>query len=356
MPDTAERNRVVVAALVETLVINQFPSCAMINVTPLLTMTGPRALVSLRECRVRAVIFIVSLLFAYPVSAQTYAIIVSGLGGEFQYTEQFASTGQVVFESLQSLDVEDDLIVYLDETATREIILKTIDDVARRIKSDEPSVFALFLIGHGNVDSGGWRFNISGPDLTTEDLVAVLNPITASQQLVVLAASASGAALDILAQPQRVVVTATKSGGENNAVKFPGFMAQALRLSEADYDRNEILTIAEVFRFAESRTVEYFEQEKLLAPEHARLKGENAADIPVALLGSLKNATNDPAVASLLDERLVLEDSFKQLKRAKSTLTSKDYYAQLEQLLLEIARLQQVIDVATGWSESDAES
>jgi hypothetical protein len=340
--DIAKGNRVAVEASMETLVMNHFPALS--------------AFVTLRGHISRTVLLFVSLLFVYPVMAQTYAVVVSGLGGESQYTEQFSTTGQVVFESLQSLAVEDDLIVYLDETATRDVILKAINDVASRIKPGEPSVFSLFFIGHGNADSGGWRFNVTGPDLTTEDLVAALNPITASQQLVVLAASASGAALDILAQPQRVVVTATKSGGESNAVKFPEFMAQALLKSDADFDRNEILTIAEVFRFAQSRTVEYYEQQKLLAPEHARLAGDNAVDIAVALLGSLKNATDDPAVASLLDERLVLEDSFNQLKQAKATLTSNDYYAQLEQLLLKIARLQQVIDVATGWSESDAES
>jgi hypothetical protein len=282
--------------------------------------------------------------------------VVSGLGGESQYSEQFSSAGKMVFESLQSLDVEDDLVVYLDESATRESILQTIEDVASRIVPGEPSVFSLFLIGHGNADSDGWRFNVAGPDLTTNDLVASLNSITASDQLVVLATSSSGAALDILAQPQRVVVTATKSGGENNAVKFPEFMALALNDSEADYDRNEILTIAEVFRFAKNRTVEFYEQQKLLAPEHARLEGNSAVDIPVALLGSLKNATDDPAIASLLDKRLVLENEFKQLKGEKATLTSNDYYTQLEKLLLKIARLQQSIDAATGWSESDAES
>jgi len=69
----------------------------------------------------------------------------------------------------------------------------------------------------------------------------------------------------------------------------------------------------------------------------------------------LKNATDDPAVALLLDERLSLENSFKQLKETKASLPTADYYGQLEQLLLKIARLQQSIDSATGWSESDAD-
>ena len=337
-----------VAALVEA------PVMTATNVTHFLNavlVTGHA-----RKRCVALLFALLTLLAPASVSAQNYAVVVSGLGGESQFTDQFAKTGKAVFESLQSLDVQDDRVVYLGESATRDTILSAIDDIASRINQDQHSVFSLYLIGHGNADSSGWRFNVSGPDITTEDLIVALNPVKASTQLVVLAASSSGAALDILAQPQRVVVSATKSGGENNAVKFPQFLEQALRVSDADYDRNEILTIAEVFRYVQNQTVQYYEQEKLIAPEHARLKGDNAADIPVSLLGSLQNATDDPVVASLLAERLLLEGSFKKLTSAKSTLSSTDYYAQLEQLLLKIARLQVTIDAATGWSDRDAES
>ena len=125
-------------------------------------------------------------LFVASANAQTHAVVVSGLGGESQYTEQFSKSGRSVYDALQTLDVDDNLVVYLDESATREDILQTIKNVATRIQADVPAVFALFLIGHGNADSEGWRFNVKGPDFTTEDLVAALNPIASSQQLIVL--------------------------------------------------------------------------------------------------------------------------------------------------------------------------
>ena len=174
--------------------------------------------------------------------------------------------------------------------------------------------------------------------------------------MIVLADSASGAALDTLAQLGRVLVTATKSGGEINAVRFPGFLAQAMQSDVADYDRNEILTVAEAYRFAEARTREYYEQQKLLASEHSRMRGEQADNIAVALLGSLKDANDDPVVASLLDERLTLEQRFKALRARKTQMPVDEYYDELETLLLSIARLQQSIDETTGWSENDNES
>ena len=295
-------------------------------------------------------------LLALPVWAENYAVVVTGLGGDATYSQQFADTGSAVFDALQTLDIENDRVVFLDESSTRDSIISAIEVATTRLAQTDSGVFSLFLIGHGNADTQGWRFNVSGPDLNTQDIVAALNPLSSVQQLVVLAASASGAALDALVQPGRVVVSATKSGGEINAVRFPVFFAEALRTAESDYDRNEILTTSEAFRFAQARTVEYYEQQNLLAPEHARLKGDNAADIPLALLGSLKNASEEPEVAALLATRLVLEGQFKALKDAKSDMATVDYYLELEELLLRIARLQQSIDLATGWSENDAES
>ena len=295
--------------------------------------------------------------FSSSLYAENHAVVVTGLGGDANYSEQFSNTGTAVYDALQTLDIEVDRVVYLDENkATKDEILKAINDASLRIEDPSVAVFSLFLIGHGNADSEGWRFNVAGPDLTTADIVAALNPLASVQQLIVLASSASGAALDTLSQPGRVVVTATKSGGEINAVRFPEFLADALRSSQSDIDRNEILTMAEAFRYAESRTVEYYEQQNLLAPEHARLRGDNAPEIPLALLGSLRDASKEPEVAALLAERLVLESRFKTLKEAKPSMSKADYYRDLELLLLEIARLQQSIDVATGWSENDADS
>ncbi|MFK7862513.1 MAG: hypothetical protein AB8B64_27135 [Granulosicoccus sp.] len=304
-------------------------------------------------------------LLASPARAQTYAVVVEGLGGTADFQEAFSESSDHYSRGLLSLENDASLIIQLDETATRNDILATIEQQAARIQQDLDSangeslaepVFILILTGHGNADNEGWRFNVIGPDLSSGDLIAALNTVPASRQLVVLAASASGAALDSISQLGRVLVTATKSGGEINAVRFHTFLADAMQSDVADYDRNEILTIAEAYRFAEARTTEYFEQQNLLASEHSRLRGEEADNIAVALLGSLRDAKDDPVVASLLDERLGLEQTFKALRQRKSEMPVDVYYSELEILLLSIARLQQSIDEATGWSDGDANS
>ncbi|ASJ74747.1 C13 family peptidase [Granulosicoccus antarcticus] len=306
--------------------------------------------------RRRAVWLVLLLACANAAHSETHAVVVSGLGGEKNYSDSFSAAAQSYATALQTLDNGEERIVLLDETAGRDQILTAIQERVEAANSSPSATLVLILVGHGTTDGSTWRFNITGPDLTTEDIVAALNPMSSGRQLVVLAASASGATLEALTQSQRVVVTATKSGGELNAVRFPEYLAAAMETSEADYDRNEILTMAEAFRYANARTQTFYEQQKLLASEHSRLVGDLAADIPVALLGSLKEAQDDPVVASLLAERLLLEEAFKALKARKQDLPTVDYYAQLEVLLLDIARMQQSIDAVTGWSETDAES
>lgn len=304
----------------------------------------------------RDMLFMLLLLSASAAHSETHAVVVSGLGGEEPYSDAFRSAAQSYVTALQTLDNDKERIVLLDETADRARILASIEERINAVNASPSATLVLILVGHGTTDGSTWRFNIAGPDLTTEDIVAALNAMTSGRQLVVLAASGSGATLEALTQSQRVVVTATKSGGELNAVRFPEYLAAAMASTEADYDRNEILTMAEAFRYANARTQTFYEQQKLLASEHARLEGELATDIPVALLGSLQEAQDDPQVAELLVSRLELEEAFKALKARKEDLPTGDYYAQLEVLLLDIARMQQSIDAVTGWSETDAES
>ena len=309
-------------------------------------------------------LLLLMLLSAPAAHARTYGVVLTGLGGTAEYSEAFSTSSQHFADGLNTLDNDPSLIIVLEESASREALLDAIKMQTERMQadldsgeySDSDPVFVLIMTGHGNADAQGWRFNVSGPDITSDDLIAALNMVPAARQLVVLAASASGAALEPLSQLGRVLVTATKSGGEVNLSRFHEYLAEALQSDVADYDRNEILTIAEAYRFADARTREYYEQQKLLASEHSRLRGEQADEIAVSLLGSLQDAKDDPVVAALLEERLGLEQAFKTLRLRKSDMEVLDYYDELESLLLSIARLQQSIDEATGWSESNEDS
>ncbi|MBX2880987.1 MAG: hypothetical protein KTR32_13680 [Granulosicoccus sp.] len=292
-------------------------------------------------------ILFVSLLLPGVSFGAVKALVVGGLGGTDIYQERFDDDAATVAQALRSLTQ--------DESAVRllvgpEATLDAIDGALQTFAGDPFEKFILILIGHGTSDGRSYRFNIPGPDLTTDELVAGLSSIQSEQQAVVLASSASGELLDVLASPTRVVVTATKSAGEINAVKFGEYFALALGSTSADIDRNEILTLAEAYRYATEQTAKFYESRKLFASEHSRIKGEGASDLALAFLGALQQAQSNPAVAALLDERLDLEVAFHELKARKPTMKRNDYYGELESLLINISLLQQKIDAATGWT------
>ena len=306
-----------------------------------------------------------------PSLAGVRAVVASGLGGTPEYDEAFRRDAATIGAALASLDPDPDAVAVL-EAPTREALLEAlearVDAAAAGVGADAGGtggtggtgyagtgdVLALVLVGHGTLDADGYRFNVPGPDVTAADLVGALATSGAEAEVVVVATSASGALLDVLTQPGRVVATATKSGGELNAVRFAEHFADALDGADADVDRNEILTLGEAFRHADAATRRWYEERNLLAPEHARLAGEGADALALARLGSLAAAGDDPVVAALLDERSTIEAEFAALRGRKDELAAADYWDALEALLLRIARLQVSIDEATGWSEGDA--
>lgn len=303
---------------------------------------------SLVQLNFTALMMVALLMVAPLANAKSTGLVVTGIGGNEDYAEQFFAQGEVVVDALRTIsDNEDDITLLQGDAATREAILNSIEEKA----TQNSETFFLVLIGHGSVDAETWRFNLPGDDLNTEDLVAALAPVEAVNQLVIVGTSASGALLDTLSQPGRYVVTATKSGGEINAVRFPEFLSKAMESSVADTDRNEILTLAEVYRYTNEKTQGYYEEQKLLASEHARISGESPERIAMARLGSLKTAKDNPEVAELLDKRLILEDEFLALKAQKTSMNTQVFYDELEPLLVSIAKLQQEIDAATGWVE-----
>jgi hypothetical protein len=285
------------------------------------------------------------------VQADIRAVVVAGLGGDPEYTQAFAEQARQIGKAFTTLSDDDQAVVVLHEPSAARF-LDAISDAA----AHESDLFALVMIGHGSSDSRGYRFNLPGKDPTTSDLVAALSEVRATRQMVLVGTSSSGAVLDALAEPGRVLVSATRSGAENNLVRFPRFFAEAFEGGAADYDRNEILTLAEAWRYTTTAVREYYESESLLMSENAELRGDGSQLIALARLGSLALVTGDPEVSRLLDQRLELETAFALLTARKGTMSRATYYDELETLLLKIARLQIVIDDATGWSESDAGS
>lgn len=282
------------------------------------------------------------------LNAATYSLTVAGLGGEPDYEQRFSAQAGEIDKLLKSAGPDVQSLTLSGADATRAKIRETLANLSKQVKPED--VFVLTLIGHGSFDGVEYKVNIPGPDITAVDLATLLDRMPAARQLVVNATSCSGASVHALQRQNRVVITSTKSGTERNAPVFARYWVDALRDPSADSDKNEVISALEAFRYAETKTKQFYETNKRLATEHAVIDGGDSQGATAAgrfallRIGSVQLAANDPAKRALLEKREQLETRIDQLKFQKAAMPTDEYKKQLTALLLELAQTQAELD------------
>ena len=284
------------------------------------------------------------LCFALPAAAVTQVLVVAGMGGEEQYEERFQQwSEQVAHTSLSVAGDEARVRRLAGNEARRDTIRLALRNAAENLEPGDH--FVLVLLGHGSFDGSEYRFMIPGDDVTGSELVTLMDRFQKGvTQLVVDATSTSGAIVDKLAGPQRVVIAATKSGGERQATRFGAYWAEALGSSDADKDKDGNITAQEAFDFANRKVVESFKSDAAIATEHARIAGSDPGRFVVARLGAAALFASDAQLSALRAEQDGIERRIDQLRGQKGDLAADDYYDRLEPVLVEMARLGQRID------------
>jgi hypothetical protein len=289
------------------------------------------------------------------ISAQaqtTHLLVIVGVGGDEAHSKQFHTWASTVVDTAKKQGIAESNIIYLGERketdperitdrATRETVSKAIEGVATRSGPND-EVFIL-LIGHGSFDGRTAAFNLPGPDLNAADYATLLGRFTTQRIAFVNTASSSGAFLPVLAGPGRTIVAATKTGGERNETRFPGYFVEALGAEAADRDRNGRVSVLEAFDFAKTRVEESYKQGGHILTEHAALDDGSEGKFAGALYlapprsRSTEMANADPKLRSLLEEREALEREIASLQQRKNSLDPAAYEQQLEKLLTDLA-------------------
>jgi hypothetical protein len=296
---------------------------------------------------------------ALQAAGATYYLTIAGLGGEPDYEQRFAMWAGEIEAILKSAAGDAKVETLRGPSATRANMRAAFERIAGEAKPEDSLV--VMLIGHGTDDGVDYKINLPGPDLSATELAALLNRVPAARQLVVNMTSASGGAINALRKPNRVVITATKTGTERNATVFPRFWVEALRDSAADTDKNETISALEAFHYAERKITEYYESQKRLATEHPLLEdtgkgtgvrapsaenseGLRAAAFPLVHLGGAKSIAASPEKRKLLEKKDQLEQQIDELKYNKATMAPDQYRKRLTALLLDLAKTQEELD------------
>ena len=289
--------------------------------------------------------FLFCVMFATPAFAQqTHLLVITGVPGDEEHAAQFQKWATSFIDAAKKKDaVPDANITYLaDRQSTRGGVEKAFTDLAARIKPTD-AVFVL-LLGHGSFNGTQAAFNLPGPDLTVDEWAKLLGRLPAQRVAFVNTTSSSGAFLPAVAAPGRVVITATKTGGERNETQFPEYFVAAFNDAAADRDRNGHVSVAEAFEYAKTKVVQAFQQKGLLLTEHAVMDDGGEGRLAATLFlgtgraeGTLALDLSDPAMKQLADEKDAIDRQLAALKLKKNTMDEAQYDAQLERLLTDLA-------------------
>jgi hypothetical protein len=300
-----------------------------------------------------------------------FALIVAGAGGEETFTRKFGAQAMQLHETLTMKLGFDEKQVFLltegvsggPEEGTRANVAKaTADEVRKAIASIKaaanPNSFVfVVMVGHGAFDNQQGKFNLLGPDLTAGDYAALINALPTRRVVFVNCASSSGEFVKPLSGDGHVIITATRSGNEQNATNFAEHFIDGLANSAADGDKSGRISVLEAFNYATKLTAEWYKKKDRLATEHALIDDngdgvghEEAAAGDGALAKTtyldskpVEQAGADAELLRLLGERQKLEEAIERLKLRKAEMKEEDYLAELERLLVELAKLNEGI-------------
>jgi hypothetical protein len=307
-------------------------------------------------------------LSAASARAQTQALVVTGLGAEDKYHQQFMSLGNRLTTALHDrFGVPDSAIAWLGEDTTAKSRMYHGRSTAENIRLEANRMVArskpgdqvvIVLIGHGSGSGEDTKFNIPGPDLTARDFKEIVDQFTARRVAFLDLTTGSGDAIATLSAPGRIVITSTKSSFERNESQFAKFFVEALdKPGVADVDKDGRVSLLEAYRYAVAETRRSYSNDERLVTEHSQLdddgngKGTDLPDGRGAGDGLMSRrffldanavearlAASDPQLSKLYADKFAIEDKIDGLKQRKASMPADAYYAELDVLMLGLAR------------------
>ena len=301
-------------------------------------------------------------------------VLVVGVGGEEAYAKQFEQWAQ----SWQSVAQESQFKLHrigpgaektphaVPESSGNEGSLNDkqhLQQLLSDLATADTAPLWVVMIGHGTFQQGLANFNLRGPDISADEFAESLKP--AERPLVLIHAfSSSGPWLAKLSGKDRIIITATRGGDEQNFSRFGQFLASAISDTTADLDHDLNVSLLEAFIKASSDTARFYENEGRLQTEHPLIddNGDALGTPPTFFRGVriVQQATNNKAPdgqralttltrrsewtqqfsAEQKQQISILETQINELRQKKETLEEDDYFAQLEPLLVELARVE----------------
>ncbi len=297
-------------------------------------------------------------------SARSTMIVVVGASGTPEYGAMFAAWADK-WQQLAGKSNTDcqQLGLGKAEVSDRDQLQQSIE----AISSASTTPVWIVMIGHGTYARNVAKFNLRGRDVSATELAGWLGSV--KRPLVIInCASSSGPFVNRLSGPGRVVVTATKSGAEQNFTRFGQYFADAMGSLKSDLDHDDEVSVQEAFVRASAEVQRFYDADQRLATEHALIddNGDGKGTPATMFRGSraiakakdgseldgksaLKRTLSPdgkrlPLTETEWQQRADLETELEALRNRRSDLSEEAYDAELEKVLIQLAKLYQAVE------------
>jgi hypothetical protein len=303
--------------------------------------------------------------FLYAESSSPTLMVIVGAPGEADYADVFERSANAWIGAAREAGGE--VIEIVSEPGAPESREQL--QTALLTATNSTADLWLAFIGHGTFDGREAKFNLPGPDVSATELAEWLKPL---QRRVVIfqGASASAPFINRLSATNRIIITATRSGGEQNYARFGANAAAALTSPQTDLDQDGQNSALEIFLAAARLTKDWYQAEGRLATEHPLIddngdgRGTPAewfqglrvvrktadGSLPDGLRAHQVHLVPSAFEAMLTTEQRQWRDAkeieLARLRERKAALPEAEYLAALEKMLLELSRFYQAAEAA----------
>ena len=314
--------------------------------------------------RVLLAFFVFALTARAATSAPEIALLV-GAPGEPTYAGGFSAAAQAWQDAAHRAGAAITTIGLSEETQSARPNRTELQQwIAARVQpSDTTAPLWIVYLGHGTHDGRETRLNLRGEDLTAAELSSWLAPL--DRPLVFIHGGSAGAPfINALSGPNRIVISATRSGHELNYARFGERFAATVASPEADIDQDGQTSLLEAFVTAAQQVQAFYAESGRLATEHALIddngdkqgtpadwfrgtrlqrRPQNSSAQPdgqhARLLALIPTESERALTPAQREQRDALERELEDLRAKKSSLPEDDYYRQLESLFRRLGAL-----------------
>ena len=262
------------------------------------------------------------LLITPDTSAEDYALIIGGVGGEKSFYDEFWNATSGMRDLLiEEYGYAPEHITFLfendgeasdlvDRKSTKTEIEAAFSDLQVRVQSEDR--FILFMVGHATKTADGLKFNSPGRDIRDIEWAALINQIPAEQMVLVFGFPYSARFVSQVSKEGRTIITACSAREGYMRSGFGNIFINAFSDRAADGDDNGAISLLEAFLYTQERVAAWYKSDGSVQSEHPHLddNGDGVAsrkELPNASDGTLAQRTYLGKRRSVLIDSVSLE-------------------------------------------------